>query len=147
MLRNKQQGFTLIELIMVIVILGILAATALPKFASMGADARLSVLKGGLGSVNSAIAIAHAQALIKGQTGATGTVDLEGSTVNLVYGYPKKSTDGIDLAVNVTGDLSIASGVLTISGVADATKCTTTYTQATASAPASAALVASPDCS
>ena len=55
-MKNQQSGFTLIELIMVIVILGILAAFALPKFADLSGDARASSLNGALGSVRSASA-------------------------------------------------------------------------------------------
>jgi len=139
MKRNGQQGFTLIELIMVIVILGILAATALPKFADLGATARTSVLEGGVGAVRSAIAIVHAQALIEGKTAASGeSVSLEGQAIVLVYGYPKKSTDGIDKAVNLTGDLAMTAGVMTVDSK---TTCQATYTAATsATVPASIAV-------
>lgn len=69
---NKQQGFTLIELVVVIVILGILAATALPKFVDMSGDARLAATQGVAGALNSGSNINYAADLAKGQVqGAT----------------------------------------------------------------------------
>ncbi len=70
---NKQQGFTLIELVMVIVILGILAATALPKFVDFSGDALSSAKQGMAGAVKSAQAIQYAN------NAANGTV--QGPTV------------------------------------------------------------------
>lgn len=148
--RNKQHGFTLIELIMVIVILGILAATALPKFVDMGADARAAALQGAQGAMNSALAMTHAEALIKNQTGATGTITVDGATVKMVYGYPEASADGIGKAVTLSGSLSFTTagkkiGFSSLSAAKQAT-CEITYTEATSSAPASSAIVVS-DCS
>ena len=73
---NAQKGFTLIELVVVIVILGILAATAAPKFIDLTGDARRSVMEGVQGSINSAVNLVHAKALVEGETGATGEIQI-----------------------------------------------------------------------
>ena len=103
---KKQQGFTLIELIMVIVILGILAAFAIPKFANLGADARRSTMQGVEGAMKSASAISHAAWLASGTN--PPSVTLEGASVAMFNGYP--SPAGIVVAANISGDATGAAG-------------------------------------
>ena len=92
---NKNEGFTLIELIVVIVILGILSATALPKFVNLQTDAHASVVSGTGGAVKSAISLAHAKWLAGGHNGPVDNLDLYGTGTNLMdmnsLGWPAQS--------------------------------------------------------
>ncbi|MGY3928692.1 prepilin-type N-terminal cleavage/methylation domain-containing protein [Aeromonas simiae] len=100
---KKQSGFTLIELVIVIIILGILAVTAAPKFLNLQDDARTATLKGVEGSLNSAAAMVYSKAVIAGQEkNVDGSVKLADSTVATVYGYPKADAQELQKVVSLS---------------------------------------------
>jgi len=139
-MRNTQQGFTLIELVVVIVILGILAAIAVPKFVSMQGDARYSVLQGVAASVQSTSSMVHAKALAANQTGATGTLpagSIEGiaGTIALVNGYPDSAVINTLLNLQPAANFNTGTaGTIQIAGATTPANCQVTYANATVAA-------------
>lgn len=83
---KKNQGFTLVELVIVIVILGILAITAAPKFLNLSGDAKASTLSALKGSLESANAMVYSKALLQSKE-KDATALLTSPAVNVVYGY------------------------------------------------------------
>lgn len=100
---KKANGFTLIELIMVIVILGILSSFALPKFSNLIDTTEQSTAEGAIANVKSAAGIAHTKWLIADDK--TAPVDLEGELIDMVFGYPIANT------ASTNGNIAIAAGL------------------------------------
>ncbi|MDF1760923.1 MAG: prepilin-type N-terminal cleavage/methylation domain-containing protein [Coxiellaceae bacterium] len=95
--KPNQSAFTLVELIIVIVILGILSAFAIPKFIDIKNDSRQAVMNSISGSLKSAIQLVHAKAIVEGvQNQANASVTLsDGTAIQTVYGYPAGNSRGI----------------------------------------------------
>jgi MSHA pilin protein MshA len=127
----KARGFTLIELVVVITILGILAAFAIPKFVALDQQARFATITGLAGSVKSAAALARS--LSMATNNAVGPVLMEGASVTLQNSYPDAIT-GIAAAVNTSAtDFTFVAGTATTAAVwtkvgAPGTGCTVSYT-------------------
>jgi MSHA pilin protein MshA len=146
MMPLKPSGFTLIELVVVITILGILAAFAVPKFIALDSQARIATINGLAGSVKSAASLARGMSMA---TGNAAQVTMEGSTVNLVNNYPDSTNNGIPMAVNVsasdfTYNPGAAQGVWTKVGAPGA--CTVTYIPPTVAGAAPVVNVATAGC-
>jgi MSHA pilin protein MshA len=135
--KANQQGFTLIELVVVIVILGILAVTAAPKFIDLTGEARGAVVQAVEGSLNSAADLAHAKALVNGID--SGSLSIAKGTVEFINGYPTAATINILMEVNTatsTGDFVLDSSTTpgtatyTYADAVNGTECQAVYTNA-----------------
>jgi MSHA pilin protein MshA len=137
-MKRSNVGFTLIELVVVITILGILAAFAVPKFIALDTQARIATINGLAGSVKSAASLARGLAMATGNPTTVAMEGASGAGVTLANNYPDSTATGIANAVNSnnTTDFTFTAG----NGAAAATwtkvgaptpgSCEVTYIQA-----------------
>ncbi len=132
---KQSSGFTLIELIVVIVILGIMAAIAGPKFVDLQTEARVSVMEGVEGAVRSTATLVYSKSLIEGEEAndddcgdATCQVSVSNALITTKFGYPNAAT--LVSAMDLQGDVTAAdaAGVTTFTFTGRA-NCEITYTE------------------
>jgi MSHA pilin protein MshA len=143
-MTRRVRGFTLMELVIVITIIGILAAVALPRFVNMQSDARTAKAQGLYGAIKSASVLAKsrceldlAQLVIGGTCTPTGgAVNMDGTVVEMVNRYPAANASGIDRAAQIgTTEGVIISGnapqrIYDVVGANILAQCRILYTQA-----------------
>lgn len=134
---NREQGFTMIELIVVIAIIAILAAVAIPRFITQTGNARIAALNGLAGAINSSVALAQAEYVAEGNSSASTatSVTMNGTSVTVIAGTgrPAGTAAGIGTALQTLSGFSAAyaAGVGTFNFTSAITNCSLTYTDTT----------------
>ncbi len=150
---KKQGGFTLIELVVVIVILGILAVTAAPRFLNLQDDAKDSTLQGLRGALSGAMGISYGKAAIEGiETQQYVAASAAATTIDNIahsFGYPIATSAGIGATIDQSGEFielsttgTVGTNATLVYGIQNYAGSCVRYSEATsATAPATAVIV------
>ncbi|WP_305843827.1 type II secretion system protein [Photobacterium leiognathi] len=148
----KQKGFTLIELVVVIVILGILAVTAAPKFLNLQGDARKASLQGLKGAIDGAAGITYGRAAVDGVESVSSSTTTKGG-VPVAFGFPEATSAALGKVVaGLNEDWKVVSSSTSSISYSYKSnnkddKCIVTYTEASSvSSPATTQVTLGPDC-
>ena len=128
-MKKSSQGFTLIELVVVITILGILAAFAIPRFANLEVEARAAAIQGLGGSVRSAATLAHSLSLATG-VAAGASVTMEGQPIAMANRYPTLADIELTLLDTTGFTYTAATGIFVKDGATTEATCSVTYAEA-----------------
>ena len=108
---QKSKGFTLVELVIVIVILGILAVTAAPKFLNLAGDAKEGTLTAVEASLKSANAVIYSKAVLQGvQKTASANVNESGTDIAVAFGYVDATQAAVSAVLDLDGGFTILQG-------------------------------------
>jgi MSHA pilin protein MshA len=147
--QTKPNGFTLIELVVVIIILGVLAVVAAPKFISLKSDAYASSMQGVAAAISSGKTMVYSACVIStscDETAPAGSgnslgnsIIVQGQSITLAYGYPRHTAAGIARMINIINGVDFEITTYTSSGRTglrirpdadyDANKCEIRYSQ------------------
>lgn len=136
-MNRRSTGFTIVELIVVIAIIGILAAIAVPRFINQTSNARIAALNGLTGAILSTTSLAQAEYVAEGNssTSTATSIDMNGTTVTVIAntGRPAGTAAGIGTALQTLSGFTAAyaAGVATFDFSTAVTNCNLTYTAST----------------